>query len=302
MDALQHEPRNPSAPCPFCSGNRARLYVRGRASSILQCVDCGGWYDPNRRGEIVPDADAATDLVSKEYERTYRDNVAAERAIAEGLLEFLHSRLPNSHRYLEVGCGHAAIGLAAVAIRPDVKYTGIELSPTLYRGINPAARHMVVHAPSLELALETVGDQSQDLVIFHHVLEHFPEPRTALSLIRHKLAPGGRIFIEVPNEQWKRPIIHLRRILKRSGDDWFPGHINFFTQESLRSFLISQKFSIDFEEKIPAGRYLNMVKKMLGGETAFRTNLPARLVHGILRTTRLESLIGYGIVLRVVCH
>src|SRR5262245_28653427 len=91
MDALQHGPRNPSAPCPFCSGYRARLYVQGRASSILQCIDCGGLYDPDRRGEIVPDADAATDLVAKEYERTYRDNVAAERAIAEGLLKFLHS-------------------------------------------------------------------------------------------------------------------------------------------------------------------------------------------------------------------
>ena len=185
---------------------------------------------------------------------------------------------------------------------PDLTYTGVELSPVLYGAIDPAIRDRVLHDATAEAALDHVPDASQDVVILHHVLEHLPEPRQTLALIRSKLAPDGRLFIEVPNEQWKRPIIRLRQTLKRGGDDWFPGHINFFTRQTLRTFLVSQGLQIEYLEKVPAARYLDMVKKMLGGEAAFRSNLPARAVHGVLRWTQLEALVGYGIVLRCICH
>lgn len=286
--------------CPYCGTTATDPYFSGRTGVIVRCAGCRGLFTRDRSDEIV--ADSVGESVSEEYSETYGDNEAAEQAIASNMLSLLCERAPGARSYLEIGCGNAAVGVAVASGRwPRITYTGIEISPSLYGTIEPGIRPHIVHAPTLEAAFASIADASQDVVILHHVLEHLPEPRMTLALIRRKLAPGGHLFIEVPNEQWKRSIILLRRLLKRRGDDWFPGHINFFTQASLRNFLVSEGFQVDFEEKLTAAGYLDMVKKMLGGETAFRKNVPARIVYSILKWTKLESLIGYGIVLRCIC-
>src|ERR1700684_933024 len=94
----------------------------------------------------------------------------------------------------------------------------------------------------------------------------------------------------------------LRRMLKPTGGDWVSGPITFFTQTPLRNFLAAQGFEIEYERKVTAASYPEMVKKMLGGESKFRTSLLARMVYAGLRWSKLESLIGYGIVLRCLCR
>jgi 2-polyprenyl-3-methyl-5-hydroxy-6-metoxy-1,4-benzoquinol methylase len=37
------------------------------------------------------------------------------------------------------------------------------------------------------------------VVTMHHVLEHIADPAVALRDVRRLLAPGGRLFVEVPN-------------------------------------------------------------------------------------------------------
>jgi SAM-dependent methyltransferase len=287
--------------CPFCGAAGAGLYCRSRTAAILQCRTCNGLYDPDRTGELTSDTAVARRAVG-EYLASYDDNRPAELAIARGVVALLRKRLPAATRYLEFGCGNAAIAEITDADRLPITYTGIELSAALYQAINPSVRERVMQGPALKPALERVPNASQDVVILHHVLEHLPDPRQTLALLRQKLAAGGHFFIEVPNEQWKRPIIGLRRVLKRSGDEWFPGHINFFTQASLRNFLVAQGFQIEYERKVTAASYPEMVKKMLGGETKFHASAPARVVYAGLRLSKLESLIGYGIVLRCICR
>lgn len=287
--------------CPYCGDAGSRLYCRGRKAVILQCRRCGGRYDPDRTGEISQNAAVAEQVVG-EYIASYHDNRASELAIARGVVALLRKRLPAATRYLELGCGNAAIAEIIAADCLPITYIGIELSAALYGAISPAVRDCVVHEPTLNAALDRVPDGSQDIVILHHVLEHLPEPRRTLALLRQKLTAGGRFFIEVPNEQWKRRIIALRGLLKRGGDEWFPGHINFFTQTSLRNFLVLEGFQIEYERKLTAASYPEMVKKMLGGETRFRASVPARIVYAALRWSKLESLIGYGIVLRCICR
>jgi SAM-dependent methyltransferase len=287
--------------CPYCGSNNSVLYCRGRAAIILHCLSCGGFYDPDRKSEVASDRDVAA-IVTRDYINSYQDNNSSELAIARGVIALLREQLPAARRFLEVGCGNAAIATVAAAERLPIGYIGIEVSPALYGMIDPAVRRLVVHERALETAFDRIDDGSQDVVIFHHVLEHLPEPRKVLALARRKLARDGRVFIEVPNEQWKRPLIRLRRILKPGGEDWFPGHINFFTQASLRKFLVAQGWEVEYERKVTAADYVEMVTKMLGGQTAFRRNVPAKIVHAALRLTKLESLIGYGIVLRCICR
>ena len=136
----------------------------------------------------------------------------------------------------------------------------------------------------------------------HHVLEHLPAPADTLALVKRKMRPGGNIFIEVPNEQWKRPLISLRRLLKRGGDDWFPGHINFFTRRPLESLLRAQGLAIVSSKVVPAADLPALVVKMLGGPRAYRENPVARMVFALLRLTQVERLLGYGISLRCIAR
>lgn len=50
---------------------------------------------------------------------------------------------------------------------------------------------------------------SCERIEFTHALEHFPQKETVslLSMIRELLAPGGELYIEVPNFEWHAKIL-----------------------------------------------------------------------------------------------
>jgi SAM-dependent methyltransferase len=69
-----------------------------------------------------------------------------------------------------------------------------------------------------------------DGVVFSHVVEHLLDPVAALRSAAKLLSPGGKLFIEVPNND--------SDIARQSGLSWehldIPRHINFFGETSLR--------------------------------------------------------------------
>jgi SAM-dependent methyltransferase len=73
--------------------------------------------------------------------------------------------------------------------------------------------------------LETLPAAARfDLVVASHVVEHVAEPTAVLRRLAHHLAPGGRLFVEVPMECWGGPPFHDEPVT----------HINFFVPGSLR--------------------------------------------------------------------
>src|SRR6516225_3332330 len=105
--------QKPAESCPYCGFGESARYYRGRTATIVQCRRCGGLYDPDRTGEIA--LDAAAERVTHEYLDGYRDNASTEPAIARSVLDLLRERVPAATRYLEVGCGNAAIAAVAAA-------------------------------------------------------------------------------------------------------------------------------------------------------------------------------------------
>src|ERR1700685_434404 len=93
------------AACPYCGSSDNALYCRGRTAVILRCHNCGGFYDPNREGEITPDG-TAIDQVTREYLSSYRDDESSELAIARNVVTLLRERVPGATRFLEFGCGN----------------------------------------------------------------------------------------------------------------------------------------------------------------------------------------------------
>lgn len=289
--------------CPFCQGATQTVYCTTPQGTILECASCGGRFAQDRRDEVrLDDPPAASAAINREYAESYADAAETELAIARNVLSFVVDRVGPPADVLEVGCGQAQIGRALGETLPAATYTGIEISKELFAGLNSSEKARVIHAPTLERALAQVDDGHYDLVVMHHVLEHLPAPAAALALVKRKMRPGGNIFIEVPNEQWKRPLISLRRLLKRGGDDWFPGHINFFTRRPLERLVSSQGLRIVDSKVVPAADLPALVVKMLGGPRAYRENPVARMVFALLRLTQIERLLGYGISLRCIAR
>lgn len=135
---------------------------------------------------------------------------------------FLARHVPQGARLLEIGC---AAGLLARALRPIVateRYEGLELSPARAEATRHLDKVYDTSLPALQ-AQGIIPEQSYDMVISSHCLEHIADINTEIAGIRTVLAQDGLLFIEVPN---------------RSGNPGLPyddnrAHLHFFSVSSL---------------------------------------------------------------------
>ena len=74
--------------------------------------------------------------------------------------------------------------------QPQIRYTGSDLDPGRYRHIDGFQ--------SADLTATPFADNSFDIVICSHVLEHIPDDRKAFSELFRILKPGGHALLLVP--------------------------------------------------------------------------------------------------------
>lgn len=106
-----------------------------------------------------------------------------------------------------------------------------------HAGYASYARHMLgieVNNVTLQQGLASEAAGSLDLISMFHVLEHLPEPVSALRTIGEKLKPAGLLYIEVPNA--------LR--LCSPHYMFFRANTLYFTGKTLRNLLETAGFKI----------------------------------------------------------
>lgn len=131
---------------------------------------------------------------------------------------------------LDAGCGEGET-LARLGTLPP-RIAAVDISPEAVEFT--AARH-----PDIEARCESVtelpfDDDSFDLVLCLEVLEHIPEPATALAELAR--VAGERLVVSVPHEPWFRLGSLVRgKYLTTFGNH--PEHVNHWNPRSLRAFL-----------------------------------------------------------------
>lgn len=153
------------------------------------------------------------------YERQYKDGGADRCHVPYHAVKELHldrlprwlGRIPKEARILDAGC---ATGYLLGLLRESGyrNLVGVELSEQLAA---IARRHLpdeiaIVNADVRD-HLAQMPDQSVDLILFHHVLEHIPREHT-IPLLREfyrVLRPGGYLSLRVPNASCLLPGPHL---------------------------------------------------------------------------------------------
>ncbi|MBN1688179.1 MAG: class I SAM-dependent methyltransferase [Candidatus Omnitrophica bacterium] len=149
-----------------------------------------------------------------------------------------------SKSILDIGCGW---GQALLFFRETgLSCYGFDPAPEAIeygrkQGLN------VVTAGMEEMAV--FGDKRFDIVTLLNVLEHFADPVTVLEEIYKKvLKPGGVLAIDVPNEFNVFQI--CAKELHHLGEWWVapPGHLNYFSADSLKKLLEGTGFSVRLVE------------------------------------------------------
>ena len=115
------------------------------------------------------------------------------------LFKFSHSISPNDN-VLEFGCGGGYL------------LNNIQAANKTGYDINPSALEEAKKKISITNDLHGLNDNSYDVIISNHALEHCHSPYHELKVLYSKLKPEGKIIFVVPHE--------------KAGQTWKPNDIN----------------------------------------------------------------------------
>jgi 2-polyprenyl-3-methyl-5-hydroxy-6-metoxy-1,4-benzoquinol methylase len=153
-------------------------------------------------------------------------------------------------KLLELGVGH---GYSSLILTPHFdQHTIVEGSMEIISAFrqNEEARNIeIVHA----FFEDYVAKAPYDVIIMGFVLEHVEDPGFILMRFAEFLAPGGKIYITVPNAHaLNRRLGHIAGLLKNcftlSTADLALGHRRTFTVETLCTLVVQQGLQVEHME------------------------------------------------------
>ncbi|MEO7027643.1 MAG: class I SAM-dependent methyltransferase [Caulobacteraceae bacterium] len=220
MDARDQHPGQDSpawaAPAPtacvICGGRDLRT-LRAAGGPQTYCLACFHAWRP--------------DFPDYPYAETPMCSHGLPRERYEQQVRFFAPFAGSAPRILELGCATGELAHVARQILPVARYDGVEMSPAREQ----ARPHLdALHTEPLSVLIENGFQGEYDVVAMSHVLEHLRDPAVELRAMKQVLAPGGAIFLEVPN---------------RSGHPRLPiddnlCHLHFFSPSSLTRLLANE--------------------------------------------------------------
>lgn len=153
---------------------------------------------------------------------------------------------------LELGLGH---GITTSVFQQHFKrHVVVDASPAVIDNFRQRFPDSKVEIA--ESYFETFDTPERfDVIVFGYILEHVDDPVLVLKHFRRFLAPGGKMFIAVPNaEVLNRRLGHLAGMLpdmqELSEHDLLLGHKRYYTVESLRKDIQHAGYTIQRLEGI----------------------------------------------------
>lgn len=193
-------------------------------TEVFVCGHCDHAQSPNLPDiQTFYDTDYRISMASVDHDQLYE--VRGDKPVyrtekqAEVMLDLLS--LSHGARLLDFGAAKATTLQRALHSRPDIQGFVFDVSssyePLWHDWLEPSncATHVL---PSGWL-------QTFDAVSCHYVLEHVPNPIDLVLMLQSLLAPGGKLFLSVPDP------------LANPGDLLVVDHLNHFTPGSLRRVL-----------------------------------------------------------------
>jgi SAM-dependent methyltransferase len=183
-----------------------------------------------------------------------------ERRMMQGFMAALDAMLEGlaPRHILEIGVGEGHVTGRVRERFPDATIVGIDLPDDELAGDWRAAGLACLFGDATCLP---VPDGAVDLVLAMEVLEHIPEPESALAELARVCS--GALVASVPFEPiWRVGNIARRRYLRQLGNT--PGHVNHWTRWGFRRF-IATRFDLDLVAS-PLPWTMVRARRRVGGE------------------------------------
>jgi SAM-dependent methyltransferase len=238
--------------CPVCSWAfkdgeyRVVPYPAGKEKafgnvphSICLCEDCG-------LGVAVPvynEQDLEEYYSGGDFWKNQKAEILTARghpvpyALAQERMRLLKPFLREMKRplsILDIGAGHGFLGMVAAGLKElrVSSYVCVEKDRAL-AGSLERTWAMIFQGTPLKVA-DNIDDVKGEFecVVLSHVLEHIADPATFIKKIIERMAHGGRLFIDVPNQDY---------LFK---GDVFP-HLLFFNITSMERLLCQSGLKIE---------------------------------------------------------
>lgn len=209
-----------------------------------------------------PARDPGPDLISNGFVAEVVDPLRYDGQSDEPdeVVSVILDMVPQGARVLDVGCGTGSVS-SIVQSRRNASVVGIE--PDERRAAR--ARERGIDTRTALLSADVIGELgSFDVVLFADVLEHLPDPLSALRLARTALAPDGVIVASVPNiAHWSVRTELLRgRFTYRKWGIMDGTHLRWFTDANLHFLFTTAGLAIT-RERVTAGVDLDCYSERL---------------------------------------
>ena len=238
-------------PCNLCNKNDySILFGPGVAqiNQIVKCNHCGLMYaNPRLR-------DADQDMV-KDYDPAWVLQHSEQRFDKESLQvrdyqktrEFLKKSFPDRGKLIEIGSGFGHLlnyfkpdGWDVMGVEPN--RGGCQFSESEF-GIKTIPK-------TIEEA--ALAENSVDVVLMMHVIEHVPDPLGTFKEVYRILKPGGYFVLETP----RYDTLMFRLLGKRERSISCDGHIYFFTADTFKKMATNTGFQVQKNDYV--GRSLTL--------------------------------------------
>jgi 2-polyprenyl-3-methyl-5-hydroxy-6-metoxy-1,4-benzoquinol methylase len=227
--------------CPIClAGERHYLHTQrfvlptghplASGYDVVECQQCGFVF-------------ANTSVTQEDYDVFYAkfskyedgqtstgagDSAWDARRLHDTAMAIAARTASKNARILDLGCANGGL-LAAFQTLGFARLVGVDPSPVCAR-ITQEKLGVEAHAGSI-YALPALG--SFDMIILSHVMEHLSDLRTAATVAAGLLAPGGTLYVEVPDAT------RYTEFLVAPFQDFNTEHINHFSPRSLANVFAS---------------------------------------------------------------
>ncbi len=218
------EDRRPD--CPWCSSTALEVFfttdvlaqLKPGRTTLERCRSCGHIFQHPRLSFAKRDF----------YYRDYYDGIGAEltgwffrRSVKDyrGRVELLHKHASDlAHRWLDVGTGSGHFCQYAKESFPDTRFDGLDMGDGVEEAERSGWVSLGYRGSFVELADKL--SETYEVLSMNHYLEHTREPGAELDAAVTALKPGGLLFIELPDPEYR-----LGRLLGKFWAPWFqPQH------------------------------------------------------------------------------
>ena len=219
-------------------------------ADIVRCVRCG-----HMQVAEFPAAQTLDEAYAEVSEAVYLDEEQGQRATAARALERIERHVTAPGAICDLGCWAGFLLVEA------------EQRGWRARGVEPSGFAARLARERFGLDVQTGTLESAELpaaefdcVVMGDVIEHLPDPGSALDRTHALLRPGGVLYLALPDAG--------SRIARALGARWWsvlPTHVQYFTRTSLVRLLASHGFAVDWIGTAPKAFTVRYYLERLGG-------------------------------------